>query len=96
MAKAGSKNRKKCLNPTELQNDRPTVVSFDDVHDWVIWQFPRLKRGWLCGAVHPPAQEYGWLPASVHPEKERLRIHAHATVPFTSPEDAANWLATDS
>lgn len=92
---AGHTSTKKCLELAELQNDKPTLVSFDDVHDWIIWQFPRLKRGWLCGAVHPPSQEYGWLPAAVHPEKEQLRIHAHAATPFTSPEAAANWLATD-
>ena len=91
--KASRSNGSERLAPAELRDDKPTVVSFNDVCDWVIWQFPRLRRGWLCGAIHPPAQEYGWLPAAVHPEKEQVRIHAHAVAPFTSPEAAADWLA---
>lgn len=94
-APVGNTNGKTCLNPADLQDDQPTVVTFNDVYDWVIWQFPRLKRGWLCGAVHPPAEEYGWLPAAIHPEKQRLHIHAHVNAPFTSPEAAADWIAAE-
>ena len=81
------------LGAVELATDGPTELPFSALETWVIWQFPRPRKGWLCGAVHPPVEGYGWLPASVHPNKEKLLVHGHAPVPFADPESAADWLA---
>jgi hypothetical protein len=78
-----------------LSTDHPTETAFANLEDWVIWQYPRLKRGWLCGAVHPPFSEYGWLPASIQPHRQRVLIHAHRTKSFSTPEEAAEWLAAE-
>ena len=81
------------ITTKSLDTDQPTEVQFGDLQEWVIWQFPRLKRGWLCGAVHPPLAECGWFPASIQPNQQRLLIHAHRVDPFVTPEEAAEWLA---
>lgn len=76
-----------------LQTDEPTAVRFDDVSDWVIWQFPRPQGRWLCGAAHPPLPSFGWVPVLIRPEEKKLRIFANAGHVFETPEAAADWLA---
>ncbi|MFW5942309.1 MAG: hypothetical protein ACOC9C_02505 [Chloroflexota bacterium] len=85
-------SERKNLGSVELSADGPTDLTFDELGDWVIWQFPKLKGKWICGAVHPPQAEYGWLPAAIQPLKRCLRIHANDVTPFASPEEAARWL----
>lgn len=76
----------------ELSPERPTETALADLHDWVIWQFPVVREGWLAAAAHPPVAKYGWLPAQVHPEKERVILHGHRCQPFDTPEEAKEWL----
>ena len=85
-------NRYKRIASVDLATDRPTSFTFADLADWVIWQFPRPKHNWMCGAVHPPTAEYGWFPAAIHPHQEQVDVHAHATDPFPTPEAAADWI----
>lgn len=74
-----------------LEGNQPTELAFAEVGDWVLWQFPLARRGWLCGAAHPPQVAFGWLPALIHPADKLVRIHPAAA--FTTPEAAAHWLA---
>lgn len=84
------------LGGIELAPDAPTEIPLSALDVWVIWQFPRLRQGWLCGAVHPPIEGYGWLPASIHPAKEKVLVHGHVSVPFTDPESAADWVSAQA
>jgi hypothetical protein len=76
----------------ELQNDNPTVLPLSEVASWVVWQFPRPRRGGLCAALHPPEAKYGWLPAVVYLDEGRVEIFAHSAGPFPTPEEAAKWM----
>ena len=74
-----------------LAAGEPSDLSFDEAADWVIWQFPMPRRGWLCGAAHPPLAEFGWLPTMINPGQKVIRIHPSAV--FPTPEAAASWMA---
>jgi hypothetical protein len=78
----------------ELSPDTPTELTFAQLSDWVIWQFPRTKSEWMCGAVHPPQPEYGWLPALINPYEKRLSVYGHQSKLFETPEEAAEWIAS--
>lgn len=90
------KRKTRSIANLELNANRPTEVTFDQVYTWVIWQFPRKARGGHCGAVRPPIANHSWLPAAIWPENERLIIHGHLNEAFDSPDDAANWLEKDA
>ena len=77
-----------------LDASKPTVVTFQQIHRWVIWQFPRPKKSGYCGAVHPPDGQFGWIPAIIEFDEQKVCLYAHLMPPFPSPEDAADWLAT--
>jgi hypothetical protein len=76
----------------DLKKDGPTEIALAKVDTWVVWQFPRPRRGGLCAALHPPEEQYGWIPGIVHPEHKRVEIHAHAAGPFSTPEEAVEWM----
>jgi hypothetical protein len=78
----------------ELHNDKPTELRFDDLGEWVLWQFPRLRGGWLCGAAHPADPEFGWIPARIQPHRRRVLLYANGVAPLTTPEEAAEWAAS--
>ncbi len=73
---------------------QPTVIAANQLTSWVIWQFPRRKGNHLCGAVHSPQKDFGWLPALIEKDGANLHIFAHLTDTFSTPEVAADWLAT--
>lgn len=79
-----------------LRTDGPTEVTFDDLHQWVIWQFPRKKDRGLCGAVHAPIAEQTWYPAVIGYLDRKILIHGHLDQLFSSPDEAADWLATSA
>ena len=83
------------LGGIELAPEGPTELPLSTLDTWVVWQFPRSRQGWLCGAVHPPVEAYGWLPASIHPDTGTVRLYGHAPAPFTDPESAADWISTE-
>ena len=70
----------------------PTLVSFADLFNWVIWQFPRPLEDGLRGAVRPPIEGHGWYPAVIFPGDERVQVYGHVAEPFDSPEAAAESL----
>lgn len=80
------------LTLADLRADGPTEVAISRLNAWVLWQFPRPRRGGLCAALHPPEARFGWLPAIVHPGEERVEVFAHAAGPFSTPEEAAGWM----
>lgn len=79
-------------DPITLCVDRPTELTFDDLYRWIIWQFPRQKGGWFCGAVHPPAAEMGWYPAVILAQQSCVLVYGHLAQTFDSPEAALEWL----
>lgn len=83
----------KVFGAVELQLEEPTDLEFSDLIDWVLWQYPRLRGGWLCAAAHPPEPKYGWIPARIQPQKQRVLLYAHCAEPLATPEAAADWIA---
>ena len=81
------------IGSVELLPDGPTELSFSDLKDWVIWQFPSPHGGWLDAAAHPARTGYGWIPARVQPLKRRVLLYATLPGPLNSPEEAAKWIA---
>lgn len=77
----------------EVQRDAPTELSFSDLPDWVIWQFPSPHSGWLDAAAHPSIAGHGWIPARVQPLKQRVLLYANLGEPLRSPEEAAKRMA---
>ena len=75
-----------------LMKDKPTEVTFDDLYEWVIWQYPRQKDGGLCGAVHPPLANHTWYPALIAYLDKKVLIYGHIDKLFRSPDEAAEWL----
>lgn len=86
-------NKSATIRSVEVQRDVPTELTFSDLHDWVLWQFPRQHGGWLDAAAHPADPEYGWIPARVQPLKQRVLLYANCPERHHSPEDAARWIA---
>jgi hypothetical protein len=80
------------IDTVAVAGDRPTELTFDQLHTWVIWQFPRRKGAGFCGAVRPPLPEHGWLPAVIRAADRRALVHAHLAERFETPEAAAEWL----
>ncbi len=75
-----------------FHTNRPTEVTFRQLHNWVIWQLPRHKLNGLMGAVHPPLAGYGWLPAVILLKEKRVQVYAHLNTPFASPEEAIEFV----
>ena len=86
------RGKSRTVGSVELNLKEPTELTFPDLHDWVLWQFPTLQGGWLLGAVHPPDPQFGWFPARIQPKKQRIQLFANGVDPFPSPEEAAQWL----
>lgn len=83
----------KTIGAVKLSGEKPTELTFADLSDWVIWQFPRLRGEWLCGAAHPAEPDFGWIPARIQPDQERVVLFAHLASPLSTPEEAAEWIA---
>ena len=81
------------MGSVEVHQEQPTQVTFSDLSDWVLWQFPRSQDGWLDGAAHPPMAQYGWIPARIQPRNEQVILYAHCCSPLSTPEEAAEWIA---
>jgi phosphoglycolate phosphatase-like HAD superfamily hydrolase len=84
--------RKTIVADVTLKSDAPTLLTFEQLRTWVIWQYPRRRAGGLCGAVHPPLAQFAWLPAIVRPKERQVEVHAHVGREFDTPRAAADWL----
>lgn len=76
----------------QLDPDKPTSLTFNQLHHWVIWQMPRKTGEGLSGAVHPTMPDTGWYPAIIKPKEKRVKVYGHLDTKFESPEEAAEWL----
>lgn len=80
----------------QINADRPTRLSFTDLHTWVIWQFPHpIGKAQLCGAVKPPIPEHPWFAAIIHHQTSKVQVYGHLTEAFESPEAAAEFFHTN-
>ena len=86
---SGNRHR---VESVDLRTDGPTELTLDDLYTWVVWQFPRLKRSGLCGAVRPPIANHGWFPALINRHDKRLLVHGHLNQEFATPAEAAAWI----
>lgn len=84
----------KIVDGLPLHTDMPTRLTFTQLYAWVIWQFPRPKQDGMCGAVRPPCEHEGWFPALIRSQEEVAAVYGHAPQTFSTPESAADWLAT--
>ncbi|MBE2202240.1 MAG: hypothetical protein IAE79_26760 [Anaerolinea sp.] len=72
-------------------NEQPTTVLREALFNWILWQFPALKQGNLCGAIHPPLAGHGWLPVIIHIHEKKVQVFAHLDLRFDSPETAVEY-----
>ena len=86
------RNKRKEVATVVLRTDRPTELTFAELHSWVIWQFPRPKAAGLCGAVRPPIANHSWLPALIKSRDQTVLVYGHLRQEFASPAQAADWL----
>jgi hypothetical protein len=85
--------KKKTVGSLKIHLKKPTKLTFNDLKDWVIWQFPRKIGMGLCGAVFSPEPEEGWYPAVIDLKNKVVQVHGHLEQQFGSPNDAADWVA---
>jgi hypothetical protein len=85
-------SQKRTVADLSINADRPTDLSFDHLYTWVIWQFPRKRGKWLCGAIRPPIAKHSWLPALIKPVENIVQVHGYADRNFDSPNEALEWL----
>jgi hypothetical protein len=86
---------KRTVASVALRSDRPTELSVKDLYTWVIWQYPQQKGPGLCGAVRPPIANHGWYPALIKNKERRILVHGNLDQEFSTPEQAAEWLASE-
>lgn len=86
-------NNTAAIGAVKVHLDAPTELTFSDLHDWVLWQFPLQRGGWLDAAAHPADPEYGWIPARVQPLKQLVLLYANCPEQYSSPEEAARRIA---
>lgn len=75
----------------KLRTDRPTQLTFQELFEWVIWQFPRPEQKGFCGAVRPPVENHEWIPAIIQARKKQVHVHGHIGDTFPTPELAAEF-----
>ncbi len=74
-----------------LLADKPTTLTFQQLHDWVIWQIPRVVEDGLCGAVKTAVPDTHWYPAIIHVNKKKVQVYAHIDKQFATPEAASSY-----
>jgi hypothetical protein len=84
--------KKPVVDGIKFELEEPTVVTFERLFAWVVWQFPRSREGGHSGAVHPPETQHGWYPAVIDVENGRVFIYGHVVERYPTPEAAAKHL----
>jgi hypothetical protein len=87
--------KRRKIGSIKLRKDRPTKLTFADLHTWVIWQFPRPKGASMCGAVKPPIASHNWFPALIRQHDNQVLVHGHIDLEFSTPNAAAEWLESN-
>ena len=74
-----------------LNKNKPTQLTYDDLFDWVIWQFPKIQEGGgLCGAVRLSIPDHQWYPAIIYLKEKKVVVYGHVADQFPSPETASD------
>ncbi|MEZ4513100.1 MAG: hypothetical protein R3C62_14625 [Chloroflexota bacterium] len=81
----------KVVDNLNFETTKPTAVSFKQLHNWVIWQFPTPHKSGMCGAVHPPLPNHGWYPAVIDSQRQIVQIFAHLAESYETPETAVAY-----
>lgn len=84
-----SKQQSTLVHNIELNPTQPTSLSFEQLYDWVIWQFCQQTADGLSGAVRPPIHGSSWYPALIQPKEKRAQIYGHLDSSYDTPEKAA-------
>lgn len=82
-----------CVHNIKLDLNQPTTFSFDQLYDWVIWQYARQTEDGLIGAVHPPQADATWYPALIQPKEKRVQVYGHLDTLYNTPEEAAKQVS---
>lgn len=91
-----SKQNTTQIHGIRLQLEQPTSLTFDQLYDWVIWQFSHAQKGALSGAVRPPVSDASWYPALIHPKEKRVQVYGHLDTSYATPEAAAKRLLKET
>ena len=84
-----SKQQSNLVDIIELDLTQPTSLSFEQLYDWVIWQYCQQTADGLPGAVRPPIPGASWYPAVIQPKEKRVQIYGHLDSFYNTPEKAA-------
>lgn len=76
----------------DLSLSEPTTLSFKDLQEWVIWQFPRQAAKAHYAAVKPSVPGHGWYPATVDKSRKQVTVYANIDAALDSPEAASKKL----
>jgi hypothetical protein len=82
----------KLIDNIEFEQEQPTTLSFKQLYQWVIWQFPHPMQNGLSGAVRPPEADANWVPAVIFPKQKRVQVYAHLDSSHATPEEAAEYI----
>lgn len=82
---------KRIVGKLTFHTAKPTAVSFQQLHSWVIWQFPRPHKNGMCGAVRPPLPGYDWIPAIIDSKQQSVQVFAHLAESYATPETAVAY-----
>jgi hypothetical protein len=77
----------------ELQTDGPTTLTFQQLFQWVIWQYPLTRQKGFCGAVRPPETDQEWIPAIIQSDNQLVDVYAHVGETFSTPETAVEYFS---
>ena len=80
----------------QLNSDKPTIFTFKQLFDWVIWQVPTPIGSAFGGAVKPSTVNAKWYPALIHVREKKVHVYGHIDKLFDSPEDASNYIYKNS
>ena len=79
-----------------LNSDKPTIFTFKQLFDWVIWQIPTPVGSAFGGAARPSNSDSKWYPALIHVKEKKVHIYAHIDERFDTPEGASNYICKNS
>lgn len=80
----------------QLNSDKPTILTFKQLFDWVIWQVPTPVGNAFGGAVKPSMADAKWYPALIQIKEKKVHIYGHIDELFDTPEDASNYICKNS
>ena len=80
------------ISDLHLNSDKPTIFTFKQLFNWVIWQIPTPVGNALGGAVKPSNANAKWYPALIHVKDRKVHVYGHINTRFDTPEDASDYI----